>query len=240
MVVRVIAGALRIKNESRWIAQVIKSIQPLCGRIVVFDDHSDDGTPEICESLGATVLRSEFQGLDESRDKAFLLNWVRGYDPDWCLMIDGDEILEVGGDDKIRAALNPAVASYSFKITYLWNSMDQVRTDGIYGRFKRGSLFRLKGQPSTAQFRTTGHGGNFHCGNVPQGLIGTQEDLAVALLHLGYMHQEDRIRKYIWYNETDPGNISEDCYRHVAQGDIAEVPAHVRLRHAGPLELRSL
>jgi hypothetical protein len=52
-----IIGLLRIKNEARWIARVVRSIQPVCGRILIFDDHSTDGTPEICESLGCRVFR---------------------------------------------------------------------------------------------------------------------------------------------------------------------------------------
>lgn len=235
-----IVGALRVKSEQRWIADVLCSIQPLCERIVVFDDSSEDDTPEICRALGATVLPSPFVGLNEVRDKRFLLAHVRTLNPDWCLMVDGDEILQDGAAEKILAALSPEVASYSLRIRYLWDTTAQERADGIYGHFKRGSLFRLAGQPSAAQFRGTANGGNFHCGNVPAGLIGREADLDVSLLHLGYLHREDRIRKYFFYNENDPGNVAEDCYRHVCQGDLPEIPASMRLRYAGPLELQPL
>jgi hypothetical protein len=59
----------------------------------------------------------------------------------------------------------------------------------------------------------------------------------VRLYHLGYMCPEDRLRKYQWYNTIDPENESEDRYRHMVQGDIPEVPAHLKLKHAGPLRL---
>ena len=67
-------GLLRIKNEARWIEKVIRSVRPVCEKILVLDDHSDDGTPEICESLGCTVFRSEFTGIHEARDKDWLLD----------------------------------------------------------------------------------------------------------------------------------------------------------------------
>jgi len=120
-------------------------------------------------------------------------------------------------------------------VLYLWNSEDQVRTDGVYGRFRRPSMFR----PGNHQFRSTSAGGNFHCGNAPSALQLSAIRLDAALLHFGYLHKEDRLRKYAWYNHLDPNNRNEDLYRHIAQGDVAEIPADVRLLHAGPLTLQA-
>ncbi len=66
-------GLLRIKNEARWIEKVICSIQPVCGKILILDDHSHDDTPEICEALGCVVFRSKFSGIHEARED-WLLN----------------------------------------------------------------------------------------------------------------------------------------------------------------------
>jgi hypothetical protein len=52
------------------------------------------------------------------------------------------------------------------------------------------------------------------------------------------MHKEDRIRKFEWYNEADPGNVREDGYRHMVVGDV--FPAKARFQHGGPLALQSL
>jgi glycosyltransferase involved in cell wall biosynthesis len=237
-----IVGMLRIKDESRWIADVLRSIQPVCDHVLVFDDHSSDGTPEICESFGARVWRSEFDGLDEVRDKQALLNWVRNcFEPDWVLHIDGDEILDKPHELRyILSITAPGITSYRLRVRYLWNSHDQERVDGIYANFRRGSLFRLAGQPGPIDFRATGNGGNFHCGNVPR-IPGTMADLdEPSLLHLGYLSQTDRLRKFAWYSANDPDNIAEDCYRHMIQGDVPEIPASMRLKHAGPLQLRSM
>jgi glycosyltransferase involved in cell wall biosynthesis len=80
--------ALRIKNEAAHIHEVITSVLPLCGRVFVFDDNSTDDTVAICRSFGArvTVFSSPFVGLDETRDKNWLLartgcwpgSWRRG------------------------------------------------------------------------------------------------------------------------------------------------------------------
>src|SRR4051812_33672858 len=64
---------LRIKNEGRWIREVIESILPLCDHVFVMDDHSTDDTVEICESFPeVTVFKSPFVGINEARDK----NWL--------------------------------------------------------------------------------------------------------------------------------------------------------------------
>lgn len=237
-----VVGMLRIKNEARWIARVLASIRPLCKRVYVLDDHSEDATVEICKSAGATLFDSRFEGLDEARDKDFLLAKIAGRER--CdgsvavLCMDGDELLEPAGPATIRKTLASSAASaWSLQILYLWDSEEQVRIDGIYSRFSRPSLFRLAGAET---FRRTAAGGNFHCSSVPGRLCGLNEPCAARLLHLGYLHQHDRIRKYMWYNAPDkePIPAAEDGYRHMVIGDL--FPADTRTQHAGPLKLEPL
>jgi GT2 family glycosyltransferase len=221
-------GALRIKNEAKHIHQVINSILPICQRIFVFDDHSTDETVAVCESFGerVKVYRSFFTGLDEARDKNFLLGQIIQAEAEWVLWIDGDEVLERRGSEHIRQVVDTeGIAIYSLKIAYMWNDSEHVRVDGIYGRFTRPSLFRLKNQAmQRLYFPTTGCGGNFHCGNVPRGLSGRTQELDLRLKHLGYMTREQRQSKFKWYTATDPNNDLEDNYRH-----LAEIPG---ARHA--------
>jgi glycosyltransferase involved in cell wall biosynthesis len=231
-----VAGMMRVRNEGRWIRAAVRSILPLCERVLILDDHSEDGTPEICRSLGqrVIVIPSPFDGLDESRDKNYLLTEIGKLGAAWCLCIDGDEILAPDGSRRILAALESARHDcYALRIVFLWNGPGVVRVDGVYGQFSRPSLFRLG---TSAAFPVTGCGGHFHCGNVPAGL-GAALSIEARLYHLGYMRRADRLAKYGWYVATDPGNELEDGYRHMVQGDLPEVPAHAKTRHAGPLRL---
>jgi glycosyltransferase involved in cell wall biosynthesis len=225
-------GLLRVKNEARWIARSVRSILPVCDRVLVMDDHSTDGTPEICAAIPRVeVLASPFEGLDETRDKNWLLGECDG--DEWVLMIDGDEMLAPSSVPAVLAAMRSPRGCYSFQILYLWDSENQIRLDGIYGHFSRPSMFRPDGSPFMARAR-----GGFHCGNAPIPLQSVARRLDAQLLHFGYMYRDDRVRKFEWYNRQDPGNTLEDGYRHMVIGD--SFPADSTFLHAGPLKLAPL
>src|SRR5574341_1369006 len=140
-----------IKNEARHIHEVLAQALVLCQRVFVFDDHSTDDTVATCQSFGecVTVFPSPFTGLDEARDKNYLLQEIIQAHPEWVLWIDGDEVLERSGPVSLKHAAENGrgVAAYSLRIAYMWNDPQHVRVYGIYGQFKRPSFFQLKGQP---------------------------------------------------------------------------------------------
>ena len=245
-----VACMMRVKNEARWIQHTIDSVRELCGDLIfVMEDGSTDDTRDICERAGCVVLPSPFagQGLDESRDKDWLLQEVISRcHPDWILMPDGDEELEAGGCAKIRRALetNPPCDCLALRFLYFWDRIDQIRIDGIYGTLQRQSLFRADSKFRFKSFYSTDQSSNqnhvgLHTSNAP-GLGGKVLPLNVALLHYGYLHREDRIRKFAWITDLDPHNEGEGFYLHCVQGDIPEVPADAQLKHAGPLKLQTL
>ncbi len=243
-----IFGMTRCKNEGRWIKMVLESYMPLCERIWVFDDGSTDGTAEIAESMGEqiTVIRSPFraagEGLDETRDKDFLLQRLNGcvsdvilrgneQSPFWALCFDGDELLDHMSGSVIRANLKATAGhAFSLPIRFLWDSdlslikyrgHRRVRVDRVYSRFAtvgRPSIFRLFN--AAFKFQRTPWGGNFHCSSIPQELLHcAHTSLPAPVYHLGYTYREDRIRKFKWYNSIDPNNTVEDRYIHMVQGD---------------------
>jgi glycosyltransferase involved in cell wall biosynthesis len=229
---------LRVKNESRWIEEVITSLKRLCDPIIVMDDGSEDSTAAICAANGAIVYQSPYSDLNEARDKDWLLLKVEQHCAagTWVLCIDGDEVLEEAGPAKIKAVIaNRGAEAYTFKILYLWDSRHSVRVDGVYSRFYRPSMFRLQHGMS---FQRTDASGNLHCSSVPAACIGRCEQTDIRLLHLGYMLRSDRLRKYDWYTRIDGQNQAEDGYRHMVIGDI--FPATSAFVHAGPLKLEAL
>lgn len=144
---------MRVKNEAAFIGEALESILPLCDQVLVLDDHSEDDTAAIRRSSGkrVEVLASPFQGLDESRDKNFLLGELERFGPDWVLWIDGDEVLERTGPQRLREAVrrDGNASAFSLRVAYVWDDPEQVRVDGIFGPFRRPSLFRRAGQSAS-------------------------------------------------------------------------------------------
>lgn len=231
-----IVGLMRVKNEARWIDRAIRSLLTICDSVYVLDDHSTDGTAEIAAGFRhAVVWRSPFQGLDESRDKTWLYAQMwQAEAPDWVVMIDGDEEL-IDPDEVAGLCERRGAPSYAPRVLYLWDTDHQVRVDGVYGRFRRPSVFRSS-SPALS-FKATGANGHFHCSNVPQQLLAACRPTEARILHYGYRDREDRLRKFAWYRSIDGANRAEDGYRHMVLGDLPEYPADLRLTHGGPLTL---
>ena len=241
-------GFMRIKDEGRWIEKVLRSMIPVCDEILILDDHSTDETPDICGRFPqVTLFHSPFQDVNEVRDKNFLVERLEALASpgDVVLAIDGDEEIAPGSADAIRqaASFDSDNDTWRFHVLYLWDAEDQIRVDGIYGYFWRPSMFRFR---PGARFRSPTPGG-FHCGNVPE--PGSIVRANVEILHYGYLHRADRIRKWNWYNSIDPTNHAEGfdprfperrSYPHIVQGDVPEVSAAAALMHAGPLRLEPL
>ena len=242
----IIVAILRVKNEARWIERCLRSLH-FCDKVIVLDDHSTDATPGIVVKLGAELIRSPFEGLDEPRDRNLLLERAAEFAPDWIVCPDGDEKFTAEATASLLEWVGRAVQSaplefitLSFPILYLWNDEQTVRRDGVYREFRAVRAFEFR--PSLRYPKGQGLPG-FHCGT-PESSLRMMRRKGFApqgpLLHFGYIDAAERRRKFEFYRANDPGNQLEDNYRHLTQGDPGGEGAEVRLRHAGPLQLKSL
>lgn len=245
-----VACMIRARNEARWIGRTIESVKALCGdHVYVMEDGSTDNTRLESLAHGAAVIESPFegQGLDERRDKNWFLARVKELcSPDWIIMLDGDEELQPGGCEIIRRELekNPAIDVLALGVLNLWDSVDQMRVDGVYRNMSRQSLFRAN---SGLEFRSfyEGEGANtnhvgLHCSNAPGLGVARPSYLAVFIYHYGPLHRADRILKYEWMLKIDPQNETEGFYIHMVIGDLPQFPASIQVKHGGPLKLEKL
>lgn len=214
---------MRVKNEERWIAQALEAASRVADSIVILDDGSTDGTPEICRAH-PKVVRYEYQNrrsLDEARDKDVLLRSALAENPDWLLALDGDEVLEDAAASTIRreiAVCPPEVTALGFHWLYMWNSPHEYRVDGKYWPPALARLFRVTGlrmDPRKLRFTRTEHGGNLHCGSIPGNLPGLLMYIDVYVKHYGYLDKSDREMRLAFYERHDPHCASKGSYEHL-------------------------
>ena len=212
---------MNIKNEDRWLREVLDAIARVAAGIVILDDGSTDQTPRICREHPVVVdyYRQDNVPLDKVRDKNRILRMALAQKPDWILCLDGDEVLEESAPKRILEAIRtcPAeVGSLSFEFLYMWNDHRHYRTDGIYRSILHPCLFRVTGHNVTAPgFFTTDHGGNLHCERIPRNLRGRTQEADIKILHLGYMYEESRRKKYDWNKAKDPKYAAQGYYEHL-------------------------
>lgn len=93
--------AMIVKNEARFLAHCLESVQGLVDEAVVVDTGSEDATPEIARSKGAQVSHFPWCG-DFSAARNAALARCRG---DWILVLDADEAIDRKDHAAIRQAL---------------------------------------------------------------------------------------------------------------------------------------
>ena len=106
-----ISAVVIAKNESRNIGRCLRSLQ-WCDEVVVVDDHSEDDTVDIAESLGARVVNHRFESFAAQR------NWAleaAGLHHPWALMLDADEAMTPESAGEVAAAVaavSPKIAGF--------------------------------------------------------------------------------------------------------------------------------
>ena len=76
------------KNEEKNISRCLESVKGLADEILVVDDHSTDGTTDICRSIGCRVILHAFEGY--GKQKQFAVDQAAN---DWVLSLDADEVV---------------------------------------------------------------------------------------------------------------------------------------------------
>lgn len=160
-----VVGFSFIRNAEKFgypISEAIRSILPLCDEVVVAVGHSDDGTRSLVSSLGPkirmvdTVWNPKLQAggavLADETNKAFQ---AIGPDADWCLYIQGDEVLHEDGYDAIRQAMHrwkddKKVDGLLLRYRHFYGSYDYVGTSSLW---YRNEIRIIKNDKSIYSFR---------------------------------------------------------------------------------------
>ena len=238
-----IIALCRVKNGGEIFRKCLTRVSSMVDTVIVFDDNSTDNTAEIAQKFANVVYhKSEWNTLDEARDRQWMLDKARELKADWCWIMDHDELPEEKLYRDLRRIVenaNPEKDLFSFKICHLWDKEDQFRTDGLWGNFWQGRLFRVRKQNVIKSNKTVGDA-NYHCsahGYIPVQCIGL---LPYKILHYGNMDAQVRLKKYLWYTsndkEKDLNKVLGDYQRYyrelyakiaIKKGEINEISEYV-------------
>ena len=75
-------------NVAHTIEPCLVALKQVCDEIIVLDSFSDDGTVEICEKIGVTLVSQEFLGFSQTKNLGNLIAIN-----DWILSMDADEVM---------------------------------------------------------------------------------------------------------------------------------------------------
>lgn len=79
-----------VKNEAKTLPRLLDSVKGFVDGVIAYDTGSTDDTINILQSVGADILRGEFEDFGKSRSK--LMAFAKGK-ADWLLLMDADQIL---------------------------------------------------------------------------------------------------------------------------------------------------
>ena len=110
---------------------------------------------------------------------------------------------------------------FDFQFLTLWDNVNTIRTDGIFGNYWQKRLLRMKNQPLSLLFVENDNPGNIHCGGIPPSSVGFTNPAksSVKIFHLASLDNKVRKRKYDYYTKTDPDSVLTGAYKHMISGE---------------------
>ncbi|WP_256222241.1 glycosyltransferase [Paenibacillus sp. OK076] len=203
-----LTAMLQVRNErGRYLEEVLDDLSEFVDEIVIVDDASTDGTPDICRAYPKVVRLEVLEKplfAEEWRLRNALWQAAAGTSPDWLLSVDADELYSTDAKKAIRALINQDHADWiAFRFYDMWGGRTHYREDDLWGLHRRHTASLVRYMPGYPYFYPQQ---NHHVPRLPLPctvLPGISTELKVQ--HLGWAGSlEDRVRKYLRYKRIDP------------------------------------
>lgn len=196
-----------VYNESTNLPLFLKHLEKYIDGIVVLDDNSTDNTIQLLEKhpkLLKIVKKDSLDRFDEKNNRETILRAAKQYaktaNP-FVLCIDPDERLETNLLKNLRKiARDNNNKKIAIEVNYceLWNSPNQYRVDGIWGKKVRTPFFQLSDQ------MTFSFPHRYHVPWIYDEIMGRTKHLDYNIYHLKMIRKEDRTARKKLYNSLDP------------------------------------
>ncbi len=170
-----------VRNEEKYLADALKSVQDVVDEMIVVDTGSTDNTVEIARKYGARVFFYEWND-DFAAARNESLRHATG---DWILMMDADERLDEHLKDNLRIFLIDSDRPIRYQV-FIRNYMREKDESSILGHY----MVRLfKKTPDTRFF------GVIHEQIYPNVGIVTVPQESLLLWHYGYENVDFKAKK---------------------------------------------
>ena len=129
-----------VKNEERYLARCLQSLQPVVDEMIVVDTGSSDQTRDIAEVFGARIFDFEWKD-DFAAARNYSLEKATG---DWILVMDADEVIASEDHKTLRNLIRKnQKGKIGFLITTRnytnkYNGIGWESNDGRYGNLEEG------------------------------------------------------------------------------------------------------
>ncbi|MDQ3491868.1 MAG: glycosyltransferase family 2 protein [Chloroflexota bacterium] len=184
-----IAGVVNTLNESHNIRYALGTLG-WCDDLVVVDQHSSDGTPDIARAMGARVFQHERTGGIGDAARAFA---VEQADADWVLILDADEMIPPALARYLREQVSKGDPADVFLLPRANIIMGRMMRHGTNWPSRRARFFR----PGAVQIS-----GRIHHGLKPLPgvrVLQTPARIELAIWHFSYADVQtvvDKVNRY--------------------------------------------
>jgi predicted O-methyltransferase YrrM len=200
-----IVALMPVKNVADNIDFFLRAVSRFSDAICIYDDASEDDTPEIVARLAnecriEKIISNRNWVYNETNYRQPLLDAGREIGGTHFIIIDADEAFTANlcDNDQLRKEilkLQPG-DQLSFAWIQLWRSLDHYRHDGsVWTNNYKGIVFCDDGKCSY-------HHQIFHLQRVPSNLVGsvyTIEGYHYGLLHFQFVNWRNLLVKQAWY-----------------------------------------
>jgi glycosyl transferase family 2 len=110
-----VVGIALVRNEDLYVERALRNVAAFCETIHVVDHMSTDGTWEILRGLTGELDHVDVRRARHTRDSHRVLEPYAGTDT-WVLRVDGDELYDPAGLDRVRALLERGELDRAFRV----------------------------------------------------------------------------------------------------------------------------